>query len=269
MPKVLVIGGGELGSAVCHRLRRSGFDVIVVEQEKPTCIRRLVCYAEACYSGLIAVEGVEGVRVETYKDAQDVIDQGKIPVIVGDYVKISEEIKPQVVIDARMHKTDSDIKRCLAPLVIGLGPGFEAGVDVDVVIETNRGPDLGRVIYQGRAQPNTGIPSEVMGYSLQRVIRAPEDGLFEAKVEIGSMVSKGEIVGWIDRRCHVLAPIHGLLRGLIKDGLRVVKGQKIGDVDPRGMAVRADRISDKGRSVSGGVLEAIMAWLFGSGTTYV
>ncbi len=264
LPIVLVVGGGELGSAVSHRLRRSGFGVIVVEIANPSCIRRLVCYAEACYRGSIVIEGIEGVKVDTLKDAMEVVDEGKIPVLIGDYKSIVGELKPPIVVDARMLKKEPSISISLAPLVIGLGPGFKAGRDVHVVIETNRGINLGRLIYQGEAEANTGIPGDVMGYSVERVIRAPVDGLFLSSAEIGTLVKKGEILGRIENT-DVIAPIDGLLRGLIKDGIVVHRGQKIGDVDPRGVAVRADRISDKGRTVSGGVLEAIMSWLFGDG----
>lgn len=261
----LVVGGGEIGSAVSHRLRRCGFGVVVVEIPNPTCIRRLVSYAEACHLGSIVVEGIEGILVDTPQDALKIVDQHKIAVIIGDYRKIIDEIKPKIVVDARMRKIESDLCLSLAPLVIGLGPGFKAGQNAHIVIETNRGINLGRVIYEGEAEANTGIPGDVMGYSVERVIRSPGDGFFRAKVEIGTLVRKGEIVGSVEGKTYVTAPIDGLLRGLIRDGMNVHRGQKIGDVDPRGIAVGADRISDKGRAVSGGVLEAILSWLLGDG----
>jgi xanthine dehydrogenase accessory factor len=260
LPRVLVVGGGELGSAVAHRLTRAGLTVFVIDIEKPKCIRRAVCFAAALAEGAKVVEGVRAVPVASCHQAREVAARESLPVLAGDFRQVAEELRPDVLVDARMLKTGSDVAAGIAPLVVGLGPGLVAGQDVDVVIETNRGHHLGRVIYEGSAEPATGVPAEVKGFAHQRVIRAPQAGVFHAGAEIGVMVEKGASLGTIDGKTTVPAPIDGLLRGLIANGARVRRGQKIGDVDPRGPAIDPYTISDKGRAVAGGVLEAIMYW---------
>ncbi len=258
--KVLIVGGGEMGSAVAHRLRRAGFEVWIVEVDKPTCIRRLVCYASACHEGAVEVEGVRASKVGSVDEAIGVAAKGEIPVITGEFKDLAQRIKPDVLIDARMLKKRSDVSRNMAPLVIGLGPGFIAGGNVDVVIETNRGHNLGRVIYEGEPEGHTGEPAPVMGFTHQRVVRAPVSGIFKPAVRIGDMVDVDDVIGFIDEVHEVRAPIAGLVRGLAAQGLPVHRNQKIGDIDPRGDSISADTISDKGRAVAGGVLEAVVRW---------
>ena len=166
------------------------------------------------------------------------------------------------LVDARMLKTGEGICRDMAPLVIGLGPGFTAGGNADVVVETERGHDLGRVIYEGSANPDTGRPGDIMGFNEERVIRAPRAGHFRSSVALGALVRKGDVVGYVEETV-VSAPIDGLVRGLVADGIDVRQGQKMGDVDPRGSRIDPCTISDRGRSVGGGVLEAIMHWWTG------
>jgi len=263
LPRILIVGGGELGSAATHRLARSGMAVVVVDLERPRCIRRNVCFAMACLEGSKEVEGIRARHVSSHEEALEVSARGGVAVLTGDFREIAASLRPDVIVDARMLKRDQDVSMELAPLVIGLGPGFVAGGNVHAVIETNRGHNLGRVIYEGGAEPFTGMPSEIGGFSKERVIRAPESGIFESRATLGTAVKKEQVVGVIDSRVDVLAPIAGLLRGLIGDGARVMRGQKIGDVDPRGSSVDPSTISDKGRAVGGGVLEAVMHWWTG------
>jgi len=282
IPLALVIGGGELGSATAYRLARSGLGVAVVDIACPKCIRRKVCFATAVLEGQTEVEGIRVRHVANVDEALKCIRSGEVPLMTRDYGKVCREIRPDIIVDARMTKTESDMSRGLAPLVIGLGPGFEAGRNVDAVVETMRGHDLGRVIDEGGAAAFTGVPGVIGGLTSERVIRSPRSGILESKAEIGRMVKKGDVVavvralkgGGADERCgagtdercgagtggEVRAPISGLLRGLIAGGTRVGKGQKIGDVDPRGRDIDPATISDKGRAVAGGVLEAIMHW---------
>jgi xanthine dehydrogenase accessory factor len=260
LPLVLVVGGGELGSAVSHRLVRSGIRVAVVDLERPRCIRRNVCFAMANVEGSKVVEGVRAERSASPEEALETAGRGLVAVLSGDFKEAAAALHPDVIVDARMLKRGQETLKDLAPLVIGLGPGFVAGEQVHVVVETNRGHNLGRVIYEGSAEAFTGVPAEVEGFGSERVIRAPESGVFESRAELGAVVAGQTAVGVIDGRTEVLAPIDGLLRGLIGDGSEVRRGQKIGDVDPRGESVGASTISDKGRAVGGGVLEAIMHW---------
>ncbi|MFH1313021.1 MAG: selenium-dependent molybdenum cofactor biosynthesis protein YqeB [Candidatus Eisenbacteria bacterium] len=260
LPRVLIAGGGELGSAVAHRLARSGMELFVVDLENPRCVRREVCFAMVNSGGSGIVEGMRARKASSADEAVEIAGAGDIPVLAGDFERIAGEIKPDVFVDARMLKRDQHISRDLAPLVVGLGPGFTAGRDVDIVIETNRGHDLGRVIYDGAAEAHTGVPGEVAGFSHERVIRAPESGTFMSRASLGRMVEKGEVLGVIDDTVCVKSGISGRLRGLVMDGVEVRGGQKIGDVDPRGAGIDHRTISDKGRSVAGGVLEAVMHW---------
>jgi len=264
----LVIGGGELGSATAHRLARSGLGMVVLDIARPKCIRRKVCFAMAVLEGRTEVEGIRIRHVAGADDALMCVRSGEVPLLTLDYRKVCREIRPDIIVDARMTKTESDISRGLAPLVIGLGPGFEAGRNVDAVVETMRGHDLGRVIYRGYASAFTGVPGLIGGLTSKRVIRSPRSGILESRAEIGDIVEMGDVValvragksGGTGKGDEVKAPISGLLRGLIAGGSRVGKRQKIGDVDPRGRDIDPATISDKGRAVAGGVLEAIMHW---------
>ncbi len=260
IPLVLVIGGGELGSAVTHRLARSGLGVVVVDIDRPKCIRRKVCFATAALEGRTEVEGIRARHLAAADDALKLIRAGEVPLVTCGYRKVCREIRADVVVDARMTKTESDMSSGLAPRVIGLGPGFEAGRNADVVVETMRGHDLGRVIDTGSAAPFTGVPGAIGGMTSKRVIRSPASGIFNSRADIGDLVEQGQLLGMVGRKSEVSAPISGLLRGLIAVGSKVRKGQKIGDVDPRGRDIDVTTISDKGRAVAGGVLEAIMHW---------
>jgi xanthine dehydrogenase accessory factor len=259
LPTVLVAGGGEVGSAVCHRLVRSGLGVVVVDLRAPRCLRRRVCFAMAIPQGSVEVEGVEAVRVADAGAAKAMAATGRIGVLSEDFRRVASELSPDVLVDARMTKTGEGVVRDLAPLVVGLGPGFTAGENADVIVETKRGHDLGKVFHTGSAHPDTGVPGSIMGHAEERVIRAPESGRFSARLDLGAMVERDDVVGYVED-AEVRAPIAGLLRGLVADGIEVAKGKKMGDVDPRGSHIDPATISDRGRGISGGVLEAIMNW---------
>lgn len=254
---VVVRGGGDIGTGVAHRLVRSGFDVIVAEIEQPLVIRRKVAFAQAVYEGHATVEGITAVRANGVEEIRTVLDEGRVPVVIDPACSIARLINAGVVVDATLAKRAGSMIRDLAPLTIGLGPGWEAGRDVHAVIETRRGHHLGRVILTGCAEANTGIPEAVLGFQRERVLRAPCDGTVRNLLAIGDTVREGETV------CSVMdevvkAGVSGVLRGLILDGIGVKKGLKIGDIDPRGIREYCFTISDKARAVGGGVLEAIM-----------
>lgn len=254
---VIVRGGGDIASGTIHRLTKCGFRVIVLEIEKPTVIRRTVSFASAIYENEITIEGVKGVRVDSIQEAIDKLDDKVVPVLVDECFESIDKLHPDIVIDAILAKKNLGTKREMAPIVIGLGPGFIADKDVHAVIETNRGHNLGKVIYDGETEKNTGIPGNIEGYSWERVIRSPGIGITITKAKIGDIVEKGDCVGCVDD-LPVLAPISGVVRGLIKSDIKVTQNFKIGDVDPRGKIDHCFTISDKARAVAGGVLEAIL-----------
>jgi xanthine dehydrogenase accessory factor len=254
---VIVRGGGDLGTGVAHRLRTAGFRVVVMELPQPTVIRRLVAFASAVYQDEITVEGITARLVAGDRQPLALLSQGIVPVVVDERGDLIAEMGPQVVVDARLAKRNLGTSRNDAPLVIGLGPGFVAGVDVHAVVETNRGHDLGRVLFEGIAEHDTGIPGPVGGFSNERVLRAPCSGTFEAVLEIGANVGPGEVVARVSER-PVPAPIQGVLRGVLHSGLCVREGQKVGDIDPRGKAHYCFTISDKARAIGGSVLETIL-----------
>lgn len=254
---ILLRGGGDLGSGVAHRLHRAGFSVVITELPQPLCVRRAVAFAEAVYAGAATVEGVTARLVADANAARATLAAGDIPVLVDPQGRALAELRPAVVVDARLAKRNLGTTLHDAPLVIGLGPGFTAGVDCHAVVETNRGHNLGRVYWQGGAEPDTGQPEPVRGYSVDRVLRAPCAGIFAGRKQIGDAVSAGDVVAEVDG-APVVAAFSGVLRGLLHDGLTVSAGLKVGDLDPRGVREHCFTISDKARSIGGGVLEAIL-----------
>lgn len=241
---------------------------MVLETDHPAAIRRQVALSEAVYSKSACVEGVEAVRVEDEKQMIDAWKNGKVPVMVDPKGESIASMQPKVIVDAILAKRNLGTNKNMAPLTIALGPGFTAGVDVDVVIETKRGHNLGRVIREGSAYPNTGIPGIIGGYGAERVIHAPADGILKNKSKIGDIVEKGQVIAVIEasdkenvadiKKTEVTATIDGLLRGLIRDNYPVTKGFKIADIDPRKEELaNCFTISDKARCIAGSVLEVI------------
>lgn len=257
---VIVKGGGDLATGIAHRLFHCGFNVVITEIEQPTVIRRSVAFAQAVYDGTATVEDVTAER-STLEKAGLLLEEGKIPVLVDPKALCVQAIKPWAVVDAIIAKRNSGTHITQADMVIGVGPGFTAGQDVHAVVETMRGHDLGRVITAGSALPNTGVPGEIGGYTKERLLRAPANGTFIALRCIGDTVSTGEAVAMVDGH-PVLAEIDGVLRGILQNGLCVKAGLKVGDIDPRCRREHCFTISDKARSIAGGVLEALL-WLGG------
>jgi len=251
--KVLLRGGGDLATGVAHRLFKSGMSVVITELEKPLVIRRTVAFASAVYDGEITIEGVRGISCKNIPEYFG----DYIPVIIDPECKLLKEFNPHVLVDVTMRKYNMGTNIDMAPLVIALGPGFTAGVDVHRVIETQRGHFLGQILYEGSAEPDTGIPGEIGGESWKRIVRSPADGIFISEKNIGDRISEGELIGQVDN-VEVHALLSGVLRGLIKTGLYVTKNLKIGDIDPRAKEEYINTISDKARSLGGSVLQAIM-----------
>jgi xanthine dehydrogenase accessory factor len=254
---ILIRGGGEMATGVAHRLTSCHFKVCMTETSNPQAVRKEVAFSEAVFGSEKEVEGITAKRVESPGRISELWRNGKIPILIDPEAKVKDSLKPDVLIDATLAKKNLGTKMTDAPLVIGLGPGFHAGEDVHLVIETNRGHNLGRIISNGEAEPNTGIPGAIGGYTEERVIRAPKDGNFRALKRISDGVRANEKVGMVGNAA-VRSRIAGVIRGLLRDGTEVWKGMKLGDIDPRGIKAHCHTISDKARTISGGVLQAIL-----------
>jgi xanthine dehydrogenase accessory factor len=254
---IVVRGAGDLASGVINKLVKSGFQVVAVELEQPSVIRRTVAYANAMFEGTALIEGVEAVKAADIEEALAALSAGKVPVLADTSGWVISELNPKFVVDAIIAKKNLGTHINMAPIVVGLGPGFTAGVDTHAVVETNRGHYLGRVILNGSAEPDTGKPGTVCGFSSERVVRTPADGIIETAAEIGDDVRGGQTVATVEG-VPVTVQISGVLRGLIHSGLYVTQGMKIGDVDPRGQKEYCFTISDKARAIAGGVLEALL-----------
>ena len=256
---IVVRGAGDLASGVIHTLVSAGFQVLALETAQPTAIRRQVSFCEAVYEGHATVEGLTALRIDTLRDASAVWTAGKIPVLVDPQCRCLHHIRPAVLVDAILAKKNLGTSRAMADLTIALGPGFCAGHDVDAVIETCRGHDLGRIIRHGCAKPDTGCPGIIGGFGQERVIHAPAAGMLRNMRSIGDIVTAGETLAWIGE-IPVSAAIPGILRGLIRDNYRVHQGMKIADIDPRLEEHRnCFTISDKSRCIAGSVLALVCA----------
>jgi xanthine dehydrogenase accessory factor len=255
---VLIRGAGDLATGVAARLHRCRFPVVMTELPQPLVVRRTVSFAEAVYEVEVEVEGIRARRVDDVDAAHRALRQGLIPVLVDPEAKCRVELNPAVIVDAIMAKRNTGTTITDAPLVIALGPGFTAGVDCHAVIETNRGHALGRVIYEGCAEPDTGQPGAVGGKTVERILRAPVAGVVEGEAAIGERVTEGQLVAKVGHHA-VHARTAGVLRGMVRSGTRIERGVKIGDVDPRADASHCGIISDKALAIAGGVLEAILA----------
>jgi len=254
---ILVRGAGEMATGVAHQLASCHFKVYMTEISNPQAVRREVAFSEAVFNQEKKVEGITAKLVKSPDHIPEVWREGKIPILIDPEARVKDFIKPDVLIDATLAKKNLGTKITDALLVIGLGPGFYAGKDVHLVIETNRGHNLGRIISNGEAEPNTGIPGSIAGYTEERVIRAPKDGSFNALKKIGDGVRANEKVGMIGN-VEVRSRIAGVIRGLLRDGTEVWKGMKLGDLDPREIKAHCYTISDKARTISGGALQAIL-----------
>ena len=260
---VLVRGAGDLATGTILRLHNCGFRVLAVECARPLAIRRRAAFCEAVFDGTATVEGVTARLIDRIEQADAVWNAGEIPLIVDETAVCAAACAPAVLVDAILAKRNLGTTRDMAPITIGLGPGFTAGGDVDAVVETMRGHRLGRVIYEGAALPNTGVPGPIAGFAAERVIHAPASGAMTfvrspEPVDIGSIVQKGQTIGFVGG-VPVTATLDGVLRGLIREGYPVTEGLKIADIDPRAQEVQnCTTVSDKARAIAGGVLEAML-----------
>jgi xanthine dehydrogenase accessory factor len=253
-------GGGDIASGIACRLFRSGFPVFITELESPLVVRRAVAFAQAIFSGETEVEGIKAVKVKSPEAVIPVIKKGAIPVITDREASCFNDLKPDIVIDGIMAKRNTGTTLRDADFVIGIGPGFTAGIDVHCVIETIRGHNMGRIIHEGTACEDTSAPAPVMGYSVERLLRAPCTGIVRINRDIGEKVISGETVAVIGD-VHVKAQIPGVLRGIVHNGVYLEEGEKLGDIDPRGIKEYCFSVSDKSLAVGGGVLETILNYI--------
>ena len=254
---VMIKGAGDIASGIALRLWRAGINVVMTDLPKPSSIRRTVCFSEAVYRGETKVEEVRARLAANAADALRLLEENTLPVIVDPKAESAKELHPDVIVDAILAKENLGTAITDAPGVVGVGPGFTAGVDCHAVVETMRGHTLGRVIYHGSALPNTNIPGLIGGYAGERVLRAPADGIFHQLLDIGAEVKAGDIAGEVaglPMRC----TIDGVVRGILPEGTPVHKGMKSGDVDPRCRPEYCTTASDKALAVGGGALEALL-----------
>lgn len=277
--KILIIcrGGGDLATGIVHRLFRAGFPVLVLETDSPAAIRRQVSFSEAVYDGTATVEGVTAERIASANRASvnHVLEEGRVPLLVDPEGSSIPLLKPDIVVDAIIAKKNLGTAKEMAPLVIGVGPGFTAGEDVDLVVESMRGHNLARIFTTGSALPNTGIPGNIGGFTKERVLHAEAAGYMKNIRQIGDIVEKGEEIARIYEKMtedgtfsgsyvSVEASISGMIRGLIREGYHFQKGFKIADIDPRESELaNCFTISDKARSIGGSVLEAVCGYVNG------
>ena len=277
--KILIIcrGGGDLATGIVHRLFRAGFPVLVLETDSPAAIRRQVSFSEAVYDRMATVEGVTAERIASADRASvdHVLEAGRVPLLVDPEGNSIAQLKPDIVVDAIIAKKNLGTAKEMAPLVIGVGPGFTAGEDVDLVVESMRGHNLARIFTTGSALPNTGIPGNIGGFTKERVLHAEADGYMKNIRQIGDIVEKGEEIARIYEKMteegifsgsyvSVEASISGIIRGLIREGYHFQKGFKIADIDPRESELaNCFTISDKARSIGGSVLEAVCGYVNG------
>lgn len=254
----VIRGAGDLASGIALRLWRSHIQVVMTDMERPTAIRRTVCFSQAVVHGETAVEGVTARRAENAAQTLELLCDGVIPVLADPDGGCIRDLRPAAVVDAILAKRNLGTRITDAPVVVGVGPGFTAGVDCHAAVETMRGHYLGRVLYEGSPIPNTGIPGLIGGFAGERVLRAPADGLFRQILDIGARVKLGDVAAEVDGQ-PMVCTLDGVLRGILADGTPVHKGMKAGDIDPRCEERHCYCASDKALAVGGGVLEAVLA----------
>jgi xanthine dehydrogenase accessory factor len=265
---VVIKGAGDLASGIALRLYHAGFTIAMTDIAAPTAVRRRVCFSQAVYEGAARVEDITAVLVRDDAEMLRAFTAKQIAVFVDLHASIVGRRKPGILVDAVMAKRNTGTALVDAPVVIGVGPGFTAGIDCHGVVETKRGHTLGRLLTHGSALPNTGVPGEIGGYTAERLLRAGADGIFETRVEIGDSVQEGDIIAAVHPRSNgqaenqvdvlIRAEIAGIVRGLLPSGISVNMGMKAGDIDPRCEREHCFTVSDKALAIAGGVLEGIL-----------
>lgn len=254
---VVIRGSGDIATGVAVRLYNCGYQVVMTDIALPTMIRCSVSFGQCLFGQTSTVEGITAVQASDCDAALDILSKGQIAVLIDADLTLVKQLKAKYLVDAILAKSNFGLTKQMAPITIALGPGFDAGQDCHAVIETNRGHHLGRVIYQGYSQANTGIPGNIGGYTHQRVLRSPCAGLVQRFAQIGDIVSQGDLIAKVNGQA-VYAPLSGMVRGLINNELEVPDAFKIADIDPRGLEADFTTVSDKARAIAGSVLEAML-----------
>ena len=265
MKKLVVIrGGGELATGIAHRLHNTGFQVLMLEKAAPSAIRRDIVFAEAVYDGEKKVERTICTRADSLHDAEKMLKNGQIVIMVDPEADCLQKLKPRILIDAIYAKRNMGTYMDMADFTVAIGPGFVAGRDVNCVIETTRGHNLGRIIYEGQALPEKETVELRALMRASHSINAPCDGYLEAGHPLSYIVKKDEVIAKLNMDggnvFEIKAPVEGVLRGLLHDGCPVRTGLKIAEIDPSTMPTNCVTISAKSRCISGSVLEAILMW---------
>lgn len=257
--RIVIKGAGEMASGVAFRLWNANFKrICMTDVAQPRSVRRMVSFSEAVYDGVQNIQGVTGELIDSFDRIERLWAASRIPVVVDPKAEIIKFLQPDVVVDAILAKKNTGTLITDAPLVIGLGPGFSVGKDVHLVVETLRGHNLGRLIRDGKAEENTGIPGVIAGYGPERVFRASVNGRFKGIRKIGDIVKKGDIVADVND-VPVRARINGIIRGMLRDGIEVWQGMKAGDIDAREVKDSCYTVSDKALAIAGGVLEGMLS----------
>ncbi len=251
----LVRGAGDVATAVALRLRQEGFSVVCTELPRPTCLRRAVSFAEAVYEGRWTVEGVVAVLARSPGEARRALERGEVPVLAPEGEAVPA-LRPDLLVDARMAKRNLGTRMEEAPLVIGLGPGFTAGVDCHAAVETLNGSDLGRVYLRGSPLPPTHEPCRIGGLAAGRVVCAPRAGAFLGFKAIGEPVGEGELVASVDWD-PLYAPCPGVVRGILRSGIEARPGMKVVEIDPRGDPEVPFQVAERAQRIAGGVVSAL------------
>lgn len=254
---VLIRGGGEVASGVAHKLAQAHFRVCMTETTQPLAVSRGVTFSEAIYDGKKEIEGVVARHVTSAPGIAKAWQQGEIPIIIDPEASIKKTLNPDVLVDAIMAKRNLGTRLNDAPLVIGVGPGFEAGKDVHMVVETNNSENLGKVILKGRAEKDTGVPIAIDGLTFERVLHSPKNGLFQTDKQIGDTVTAGEVMASVAGQ-PIKAEIGGIVRALMRNGATVMKGTKLGEIDPTGSKKACYTIRPRMSTIADGVLKAIL-----------
>ncbi|MGV8050757.1 MAG: selenium-dependent molybdenum cofactor biosynthesis protein YqeB [Anaerolineaceae bacterium] len=255
-PIILIRGGGDIASGVAIQLFRAGFHVLISELASPLMVRRTVSFGQAVFDGTCQVEEIIGELAKTSFHAQAIMQDGRVAVLVDPDLKVSQELPVAAIVDARMIKRESDQLLNAAPIVVGLGPGFTVGKNCHAVIETKRGENLGRVYWQGSAEPDTGIPEPVNGFARERVLYSPADGILLSNWEIGDLIEPNVQIASVNGK-PIFSSFRGVLRGMIQNGMAVKKGMKVGDLDPQCEIGKCYLVSDKALKIGDGVLKVL------------